>query len=131
MINWCPIGRNASDSQRQQFKALDKLYGIRKKYLQILRSICNKYDINVKTKLGGNTSFDIYPPGWDKTYALKHFDSNKWDFWFVGDRCGVDGNDYEIFNFLKPKSRSWETGGPEETVEIIDLYILEELQYRR
>ena len=131
MINWCPIGRNGSTSQRQQFKALDKLYGIRQKYMKILKSIVENSDIDVIIKLGGDTSFDIYPPGWDKTYALRHFDQNKWDFWFVGDRCGIDGNDYEIFNFLKPKDRAWETGGPEETVEIIDLYILEELQYRR
>ena len=131
MINWCPIGRNASSSQREQFKALDKLYGIRNKYLQLLRDVIARFDIDVTVKLGGNTSFDIFPPGWDKTYALRHFNKHEWDFWFVGDRCGLDGNDYEIFNFLKPKDRAWETGGPEETVEIIDLYILEELQYRR
>ena len=131
MINWCPIGRNASTSQREQFKALDKLYGIRTKYLQLLRTALSLSNIDVTVKLGGNTSFDIYPPDWDKTYALRHFDEHKWDFWFVGDRCGIDGNDYEIFNLLKPRNRSWETGSPEETVEIIDLYIIEELQYRR
>ena len=32
MINWCPIGRNASPNEREQFKALDKLYRIRQKY---------------------------------------------------------------------------------------------------
>ena len=90
-----------------------------------------KSEIDVIVKLGGNTSFDIYPCNWDKTYALNHFDPHEWDFWFVGDRCGVDGNDYEIFNLLKPKGRAFETGSPEETVEIIDFYILEDLQYRR
>jgi phosphomannomutase len=85
----------------------------------------NKLDIIVK--LGGNTSFDIYPIGWDKTYALTHFEQGKWDFWFVGDRCSFGGNDYEIFNLLKPKQRAFETGSPEETVEIIDNYILKEL----
>jgi phosphomannomutase len=131
MINWCPIGRNAKQSTRDHFKAMDKLYGIRKKYLEILKEELKKSEIDVIVKLGGNTSFDIYPCNWDKTYALNHFDPHEWDFWFVGDRCGVDGNDYEIFNLLKPKGRAFETGSPEETVEIIDFYILEDLQYRR
>jgi len=131
MINWCPIGRNAKPPEREQFKALDKLYGIRKKYIEILKDRCKKEEINVIIKLGGDTSFDIYPPGWDKTYALKHFNQHEWDFWFVGDRCRFNGNDYEIFNMLKPKGRAFETGSPEETVEIVDFYILEDLQYRR
>jgi hypothetical protein len=40
----------------------------------------------------------------------------------------VDGNDFELFNLLKPKGRAFETGGPEETVEIIDFHILKVLQ---
>lgn len=131
MINWCPIGRNATPSQRKQFIALDKLYGIRNKYISLLRTALIESNINATVKMGGNTSFDIYPPGWDKTYALRHFNQHEWEFWFVGDRCGVDGNDYEIFNHLKPSGHAWETGSPEETIEIIDLYILNELQYRR
>ena len=47
--------------------------------------------------MGGDTSFDIYPEGWDKTYAFKNFkDYDK--IYFVGDRCGPDGNDFEIFH---------------------------------
>lgn len=127
MINWCPSGRSATTQEREHFKALDKLYGIRKKYIATLNEQCQKNEIDVVVKLGGDTSFDIYPPGWDKTYALRHFDKNEWNFWFVGDRCGLDGNDYEIFNFLKPSGRSYETGSPEETVEIIDFHILREV----
>ena len=96
-----------------------------------LKQALSEQNIDVTVKLGGNTSFDIYPVGWDKTYALNHFDKSKWEFWFVGDRCGIEGNDYEIFELLKDSGRSFETGGPEETIEIIENYILEELQYRR
>ena len=127
MVNWCPIGRNASQVQREQFKALDKLYKIRYKYLHSLTHYIKENELPLTVKLGGNTSFDIYPKGWDKTYALKHFNKSEWDFWFVGDRCSVDGNDFEIFNLLKPKMRAFETSGPEETVEIIDFHILKEL----
>jgi phosphomannomutase len=127
MINWCPIGRNASQEQREKFVYLDRLHKIRNKYFDTLSIYMKEDDLEVTVKMGGNTSFDIYPNGWDKTYALSHFEQAEWDFWFVGDRCGIGGNDYEIFNFLKPKQRAFETGSPEETVEIIDNYILEEL----
>ena len=127
MINWCPIGRNAQSTDRNTFVALDKLYGIRKKYIQVLKNFVLSEDIPVTLKLGGNTSFDIFPTGWDKTYALNHFDHKEWQFWFVGDRCGIDGNDFELFSALKSSGRAFETSGPEETVEIIDYYILSDI----
>ena len=42
---------------------------------------------------------------------------------FVGDRCSPDGNDYEIYEHLAPAGRSFETSGPEETIEIIDIHL--------
>jgi phosphomannomutase len=127
MINWCPIGRNALQEDREVFKALDNLYGIRKKYLQKLKNYIAAGKMDITVKLGGNTSFDIFPNGWDKTFALNHFDGPNWVFWFVGDRCSPTGNDYEIFNALKETGRAFEVGNPEETVEIIDFHILREL----
>jgi len=130
MINWCPIGRNATSEQRERFVELDNKYKIRQKYFDVLSTHMKTNKLDITVKLGGNTSFDIYPIGWDKTYALTHFEQSEWDFWFVGDRCGFGGNDYEIFNLLKPKLRAFETGSPEETVEIIDNYILKELMLK-
>jgi len=127
MINWCPIGRNALQEDRDVFKALDKLYGIRKIYLDKLRNYISTAKMNVTVKLGGNTSFDIFPNGWDKTFALNHFDGPNWVFWFVGDRCSPTGNDYEIFSELKNTGRAFEVGSPEETVDIIDFHILRDL----
>ena len=60
--------------------------------------------------------FDIFPTGWDKTYALKHFPF--YNYWFVGDRCGPNGNDKEIYDLLKPQNRAYETNSPKETGEI-------------
>jgi phosphomannomutase len=127
MINWCPIGRNALQEDRNVFKALDNLYGIRKKYLNKLQEYIKMTQQNITVKLGGNTSFDIFPTSWDKTFALNHFDGPNWTFWFVGDRCSPIGNDYEIFSALKDSGRAFEVGSPEETVEIIDFHILREL----
>ena len=127
MINWCPIGRNAEQEDRNIFKSLDNLYGIRKKYLNNLENYITSAGMDITVKLGGNTSFDIFPNGWDKTFALSHFDGPNWVFWFVGDRCSPIGNDYEIFSALKETGRAFEVGSPEETVDIIDFHILRDL----
>ena len=70
----------------------------------------------IKIKFGGDTSFDIYPKGWDKTYGLRHFPN--WNVWFVGDSCTPEGNDYEIYNECMPQS--YVSSGPSHTEEIIE-----------
>jgi phosphomannomutase len=127
MINWCPIGRSANQTQRSTFVTLDKESHIREIYMDRLKEYLTEKDIDITVKFGGDTSFDIYPNGWDKTYALRHFAGGEWNFWFVGDRCYENGNDYEIFEYLKETGRAFETGGPEETIEIIDFHILRDL----
>jgi len=127
MINWCPIGRTSQKDARQAFKILDDKLGIRRKYFDILNAEMKKQKISLISKLGGDTSFDIYPHGWDKTYALNHFNEKEWNFWFVGDRCYPAGNDYEIFEHLKETGRAFETSGPQETLEIIDFHILRDM----
>ena len=127
-LNWSPIGRNAQNGDRQQFKAMDKIYGIRKLAIHKFSEIMLHHDVHdVTIKLGGDTSFDIYPKGWDKRYALKHFPETDWDVFFVGDRCHPDGNDFEIYQHLAPLGRSFETSGPEETIEIIDIHLYKQL----
>ena len=118
MINWCPIGRSANDKQRNYFKKFDKNSNLRRQAFMKLRLLLDSNDMqNVIVKLGGDTSFDIYPVGWDKTYALRHFSGK--NVWFVGDRArSPKGNDYEIFQACG--RRSFHTSGPKETLEIIE-----------
>ena len=54
--------------------------------------------------IGGQISFDVFPTGWDKTYCLKHLESEKnlsgveyTTIHFFGDKTYKGGNDYEIF----------------------------------
>jgi phosphomannomutase len=128
MINWCPVGRSATDEDRAAFKKVDDTENFRQKYLDTLLNVS---DLTAKLSfsLGGNTSIDIYPHGWDKTYALNHFEKDA-HFWFVGDRCLVEsGNDkplYDKVNLLNP-GRAHQTSGPVQTITLID-NIIEEIQ---
>jgi len=121
MVNWSPIGRNANQKQRQEFIKMDKERGVRKHLIDELRAMLELKEMNkdLTIKLGGDTSFDIYPAGWDKTYGLQHF--NNWDVWFVGDRCGENGNDREIYEACL--GQSYVSSGPESTKEIIECII--------
>jgi phosphomannomutase len=127
-INWSPIGRNANNKQRKEFIDMDKEKKIRERVISELKAILELKDMNSKVtvKLGGDTSFDIYPKGWDKTYGLRHFQG--WDIWFVGDRCGENGNDREIYEACV--GQSYITESPEKTAEIID-YILNNLRSKK
>jgi len=122
MINWCPIGRNATKAQREEFISMDlhRTPTLREKYLTRLRIKMDYVTKDIVCKIGGDTSFDIYPAGWDKTYALKHFKSHK-NIFFVGDRCQENGNDYEIYNTLG--SKGYETKSPNHSQEIINKII--------
>ena len=120
MINWCPIGRNASSIERETFREfLKKNDSFRKWQIDILKEKLSFGGLTdqLEFKLGGDTSIDIYPKGWDKTYALKHFPDLK--VWFVGDRCTGDGNDKEIFDELSKVGRAFSTTDPKMTAEII------------
>lgn len=125
MINWCPIGRDSNRTQRSEFRAMDKIYNIRHDFLERIKKTLKEENMeDIVVKLGGDTSFDIYPEGWDKTFALRHFPADLWKHYFVGDRCSPDGNDFEIFNFLNKEGRAWETSGPDETIEIIEISLM-------
>ena len=128
MVNWCPIGRNASREERDEFIKYDKETGFRDRFLSSLRyKLGLRCPNKIEVKLGGDTSFDIFPVGWDKTYALQHFKDKT--CWFVGDRCQPNGNDYEIYEALKEKGRSFSTRSTFETQIIIDKEIMPKLKH--
>ena len=116
-INWCPIGRKANEQDRQEWSMLDKEQNIRADWLTIARQGLDNSGLeDVVIKLRGDTSFDIYPEGWDKTFAFKQFEDYD-EVYFVGDRCGLTGNDYEAY--IKAGDRGYITSGPAETKDII------------
>ena len=71
--------------------------------------------------LGGSTSIDIYPHGWDKTHVLNHY-KNKDNIWFVGDRCTMEhGNDKALYDALNfdGNTKAFETRDINHTHKII------------
>ena len=117
MLNWCPSGRDSQLEQRERFVRMDSQWNIRKIYLEFFLEEC---PVHVIAALGGETSIDIYPPGWDKTYALRHFEG--YDVYFVGDKCTGTGNDRTICEAVSKKCHPIDS--PEETVNIINNYLI-------
>jgi phosphomannomutase len=122
MVNWCPIGREAGDRDRKQFEEIDSKISLRAGTLSTLRERLHVLNKRLTVKLGGSTSFDIYPEGWDKSFVLRHFPSEA--VWFVGDRCEPTGNDFELYEALVPFNRSFKVADHEQTASIIDEIML-------
>jgi phosphomannomutase len=120
MLNWCPIGRQASDEDRLTWIDFDSKNEIRKNILNNLKSIFLKKNFELNISLGGSTSFDIYPSGWDKTYVIKHLDAYE-EVIFVGDATLEGQNDYSIYTLLKDgnNTQSYTTSDPADTSKII------------
>mgnify|MGYP003147782678 FL=1 len=120
MVNWCPIGRNATLLDRALWDLLDENNKIRQPLIEELQSFVKSAEMNLSVKLGGDTSFDIYPVGWDKTYPLTNTDCfDDYDkIYFVGDRCEENGNDFEIYEHHR--TEAYKTTGVEHTCEIVN-----------
>ncbi len=120
MINWSLVGRNANEEERKKFVEYDQKTDMRYRLMTGVQAMVNKNlgEGVVKFALGGSTSVDIYPAGWDKTYALRHFPD--WKCWFVGDRCEENGTDKALYDALSNSGRSYKTTGPDITSEIIE-----------
>lgn len=113
-LNFCPVGRNANDTERQQFKSWDALTQYRQTTAEKLSG--SPLSSIFKFKLGGHTSIDIYPIGWDKSYAFRHF-KNSDRIYFIGDRTDPMGNDFE--GFKHAGQYGFSTSGPDQTIHIL------------
>lgn len=133
MLNWCPIGRNADTEDRNKWKKLNNEESIRSPLFKTLRNYIHENinfvgdlavsDVDIVVKYGGDTSLDIFPRGWDKTYVLEHTSlfSDYDEIHFIGDRCEQNGNDYEIF--MHPKTTAQQTISVEDTIRRVDRII--------
>jgi len=118
LLNWCPVGRSAGDVERAAWIAMDASQNIRDHWIENLKEMFNDYGIDVTAALGGSTSFDIYPNGWDKTYVINHLDEQ--EPFFIGDKCQEGGNDKALYDLLVADKMGFETSSTSETQEIIE-----------
>lgn len=126
MLNWCPMGRDANFSYRDEFVKKDNEKNIRKDlHTKFNAALVNAGIDGIQASIGGNTSIDVYPTGWDKSFVLRHLEGIQ--AWFVGDACEPDGNDYALHTILSQSGRSFVTTGPEQTIEIIKNNIIPKL----
>ena len=118
MLNWCMIGRDATSQERKAFVGLDTKFQVRTKLSQAFSDNLKEFKLEgIEHAIGGNTSIDVYPTGWDKRYALNHIQDYD-NIYFVGDRCDPGGNDYSLYQVLDEDKR-FKTTGPAQTKEII------------
>jgi len=122
MINISPIGRNASNDERNEYEKYDKQHNIRAQFVDVLKQKFS--DFGLTFSIGGQISFDIFPTGWDKTYCLRHVEAEKnisgveyTTVHFFGDKTFKGGNDYEIFEDRRTVGHS--VGNPEETMRLV------------
>ncbi|GAW09519.1 eukaryotic phosphomannomutase [Lentinula edodes] len=116
MINVSPLGRNATIAERNEFEAYDKKQGIRAAFVKVLQEKFADYGLTFS--IGGKISFDIFPQGWDKTYALRHVEQEGFEeIHFFGDKTYKGGNDYEIFS--DPRTIGHSVDNPDDTIRIL------------
>ncbi|MEO2191584.1 MAG: phosphomannomutase [bacterium] len=116
MLNVSPVGRNCSQEERDAFEKFDLEHNIRSDFVSALKKEFS--DLDLTYSIGGQISFDVFPNGWDKTYALKHVESEGFEeVHFFGDKTHEGGNDFEIFS--DPRTIGHHVGSPEDTIRIL------------
>lgn len=118
MMNVCPIGRQCSREERLAFNEYDNKHHVRKTMIKALRK--EFHDVDLTYSIGGQISFDIFPRGWDKTYALRHVTKsgkNYKEIHFFGDKTDEGGNDYEIY--IDPRTIGHKVSSPNDTKRIL------------
>lgn len=114
LINIAPCGRNSSKEERNEFEKYDKIHGIRKAFIDVLKEKFSDY--NLVYSIGGQISFDVFPSGWDKRFCLKQIEQDGFEIiYFFGDKTYEGGNDYEIAN--DPRTQASTVTSPEDTIE--------------
>lgn len=70
--------------------------------------------------LGGQISFDVFPIGWDKTYALNYVEKDNYKhIHFFGDKTAPGGNDHEIFEDARTIGHT--VISPQDTIQQLNM----------
>ncbi|SGZ21665.1 BQ5605_C021g09398 [Microbotryum silenes-dioicae] len=82
--------------ERNNFEKYDMEAKVRATFIEALKKEFADYGLTYS--IGGQISFDVFPDGWNKTYALRHIEADNFrEIHFFGDKTYKGGNDYEIY----------------------------------
>ena len=125
MINVSPVGRNATQEERDAYQKYDLEHKIRETMVEALRK--EFPDMGLTYSIGGQISFDVFPNGWDKTYCLRHVEAEAkrsggegveyTTIHFFGDKTYKGGNDWEIYEDKRTVGHA--VKNPEDTMRIL------------
>ncbi|OCK73487.1 eukaryotic phosphomannomutase [Lepidopterella palustris CBS 459.81] len=123
MINVSPVGRNATNEEREAYEKFDLEHKIRETFVEKLKERFGH--LGLTYSIGGKISFDVFPTGWDKTYCLQHLENDAKQpggikyktIHFFGDKTFKGGNDYEIFTDSRTTGHAVKS--PEDTIRIV------------
>ncbi|KAJ2526938.1 Phosphomannomutase 1, partial [Coemansia sp. RSA 1933] len=108
--------------ERNNYEKFDLEHKIREKFVAALQE--EFAGMGLKFSIGGQISFDVFPEGWDKTYCLRHIETEGFTtIHFFGDKTFKGGNDWEIYEHADTIGHA--VKNPEETEAIVkDLFKL-------
>jgi len=122
MVNISPLGRNATIQERNDFNAFDVKHNVRDAFVAALKTEFPDYGLTYS--IGGKISFDVFPTGWDKTYALNHVEAEEQvsgirykHIHFFGDKTHKGGNDYELYEDKRTIGHA--VKGPNDTMRMV------------
>lgn len=112
MIKVSPIGKNSTVEERIEFERHDKEFLIRESFIKALQA--KFQSLGLSYSISGSISFDIFPTGWDKSYALRHLENEGFDeIYFFGDKSIECGNS---LTFGDSRIVECSVQGPEDTI---------------
>ena len=115
LINVCPVGRNCSREEREEFEKYDMEHQVRKTFVDVLKKEFDGFGLQFA--IGGQISFDVFLEGWDKRFCLRYLKDYD-EIHFFGDKTLQGGNDYEIYEDERTSGHS--VKNPEETIAILE-----------
>ena len=116
LINLCPVGRNCSQEERDEFAAFDTEHKVREKFVQVLKKEFEH--MKLRFVIGGQISIDVFPEGWDKTFCLDILEKEGLKtIHFFGDRAYEGGNDYEAY--IDSRTIGHKVENPVETMKLL------------
>jgi phosphomannomutase len=120
LLTFAPL---CSTKEREEFEQYDKEHNIRRDFVIALKEKFGEFGLTFS--VGGMISFDVFPTGWDKTYALRHVENEGFkEIHFFGDKTHKGGNDYEIFT--DDRTIGHTVVGPEDTMKQLNELFMKE-----